>query len=582
MLKESDRVAAARRWECHMLVGDFEQAWRESDTIAAQGMAGPLELWDGLPFQAKHVIVRCLHGYGDAIQFLRYTRHLRETASRVIVETHPETVSLIQTLPCVDEVITWARPHNVRRSDWDQQIEVMELPRAFRTTLATVPRATPYFDISPRGTPRLPGNGKPKIGIVWAASAWNPARSIPYAELTPILELDGLSFYNFQRGPERFDLRGPIHDATQGAPDIIDTARDFLEIDLLITVDTMAAHLAGALNVPVWTLLPFQADWRWMLDREDSPWYPSMRLFRQPSRDSGWTPVIRRVRDELRRAFPCRPHTGVAIATFAGMSETNNTKALAVVTGASSGIGLELAKEFARRGFDLAIVADSPKIHQAAGEIRALGANVDAVQIDLSTYEGVEQFYSGIGRPVDAIAINAGVGVGGDFTRQTNLEAELKLIDLNVKSTVHLAKLALKDMLANNRGRVLFTASIASAAPGPFEAVYAASKAFVFSFSEALRNELRDTEITITALMPGATETNFFHRAGMDETKVGQSKKDDPAEVAREGVEALLSDKDRVVAGSFKNKLFAAAGRLAPEAAADMHRKEAEPINANG
>jgi short-subunit dehydrogenase len=331
----------------------------------------------------------------------------------------------------------------------------------------------------------------------------------------------------------------------------------------------------------VWTLLPFDADWRWMLEREDSPWYPSMRLFRQASRDRGWTPVIRRIRDELRRAFPLAIHTGAAIAPRRHMNETDNAKELAVVTGASSGIGLELAKEFARRGFDLTIVADSAKINQAADEIRALGANVNALQIDLASYEGVEQFYSEIGRPVDVIAINAGVGVGGDFVRETDLKAELNLIGLNVASTVHLAKRVLKDMLARNRGRVLFTASIASAAPGPFEAVYAASKAFVFSFSEALRNELKDTEITITALMPGATETNFFHRAGMDETKVGKSRKDDPAEVAREGVEALLSDKDRVVAGSFKNKLFATAGRLAPESAAEMHRKQAEPVNSN-
>jgi short-subunit dehydrogenase len=261
-------------------------------------------------------------------------------------------------------------------------------------------------------------------------------------------------------------------------------------------------------------------------------------------------------------------------------TETNQTgKERAVVTGASSGIGLELAKEFARRGFDLTICAEDEGIRKAAAEISSLGANVQAIQVDLANYDGVEKFYAQIQQPIDVIAINAGVGVGGDFVRETDLKAELNLINLNVASTVHLAKLVLKDMVARNKGRVLFTASVVSSAPGPLEAVYGGSKAFVFSFSEALRNELKDTEVTITALMPGATETNFFHRAGMDNTKVGQAEKDDPAEVARDGVEALLSNKDRVVAGSFKNKLFSALGSVAPESAAEMHRKQAEPVS---
>jgi short-subunit dehydrogenase len=261
------------------------------------------------------------------------------------------------------------------------------------------------------------------------------------------------------------------------------------------------------------------------------------------------------------------------------MSDTNNTKELAVVTGASSGIGLQLAKEFARRGFDLTIAAEDAGIEKAAAEIRELGANVNPVQVDLRTFEGVEKFYGQIGRPVDVIAINAGVGVGGDFSRETDLKAELDLIDLNVVSTVHLAKLVLRDMVARNRGRVLFTASVVSIAPGPLEAVYGASKAFVYSFAQALRGELKETEVTVTALMPGATETNFFHRAGMDGTKVGEVEKDDPAEVAREGIEALFSNKDHVVAGSFKNKVLTTVGRFAPETAAEMHRKQAEPVH---
>jgi uncharacterized protein len=254
-------------------------------------------------------------------------------------------------------------------------------------------------------------------------------------------------------------------------------------------------------------------------------------------------------------------------------------KPLAIVTGASSGIGYELGLELARRGYDLVIAAEDPGINAAARDLEQLGAIVTPVQVDLAGYRGVENFYTAAkasGEPFDVVAVNAGIGVGGEFVH-TDLEAELKLIALNVTSTVHLAKRVLQDMVPRKQGRLLFTSSIAATAPGPFEAVYAASKSFVFSFSEALRNELKDTGITVTALMPGATETNFFHRAGMDDTKVGQSEKDDPAEVAREGIEALMAGKDRVVAGSFKNTLFATGGRLAPETAAEMHRKQAEP-----
>jgi short-subunit dehydrogenase len=256
----------------------------------------------------------------------------------------------------------------------------------------------------------------------------------------------------------------------------------------------------------------------------------------------------------------------------------------AVVTGASSGIGLELAKEFARHGFDLLIVSDSSKIEEAAALLGDMGVNVESFQSDLASYDGVEKLYSKIqqaGRPVDAIAINAGVGVSGDFTRGTNLEAELNLIRLNVISPVHLAKRVLRDMVDRHSGRVLFTSSIAGTMPAPFEAVYGASKAFLTSFAQAIRNELKDTGVTITVLMPGATETNFFHRAGMEDTKLGSSEKDDPAEVAHDGYEALMAGEDHVVAGSFKNKVQALAGHTLPDpTVAELHRKQSEPGSA--
>lgn len=260
------------------------------------------------------------------------------------------------------------------------------------------------------------------------------------------------------------------------------------------------------------------------------------------------------------------------------------TRPLAVVTGASSGIGYELAKQFAQHGFDLVVTATGASINEAAQTFEKLGAQVKTVQADLATYDGVETLYRQIQtseRPVDAIAINAGVGVGGKFT-ETDLNEELNLINLNIVSTVHLAKRVLKDMVARGSGKVLFTSSIAALMPGPFEAVYAASKAFVHSFAEALRNELKDTNITVTALMPGPTDTNFFHRAGMDDTKVGSDKKDDPALVAKQGFEALMANKDDIIAGSPKTKIQGNISKVLPDTVnAEQHRKLSEPDAAN-
>lgn len=265
--------------------------------------------------------------------------------------------------------------------------------------------------------------------------------------------------------------------------------------------------------------------------------------------------------------------------------DNSSSRPLAVVTGASSGIGYELAKQFAENGFDLLIVSGSSKINDAARSLGNNGAHVQALEADLASYDGVEKLYQAIqssGRPVDSIAINAGVGVSGDFARDTDLNEELNLIKLNVISPVHLTKRIAKDMVSRGHGRILFTSSIAGTMPAPFEAVYGASKAFLTSFAQAIRNELKDTGVTITALMPGATETEFFERAGMQDTKLGQSKKDDPAEVAREGFEALMSGKDHVVVGSFKNKVQAVGGHALPDTTvAAMHRKVSEPGSAN-
>jgi len=255
---------------------------------------------------------------------------------------------------------------------------------------------------------------------------------------------------------------------------------------------------------------------------------------------------------------------------------------LAVVTGASSGIGYELARQFAEHGFDLLIAAEDEGIEQAGAELRRDGGpQVQTCRVDLASYDGVERLYQSIertGRPVEAIAINAGRGAGGDFTRETDLRDEFNVIDVNVTSTVHLAKRVLPDMVRRGSGKVLFTSSIAATMPGSYQAVYNASKSFVQSFSEAVRNELKDTGVTVTALMPGPTDTHFFERADMTDTKVGAGPKDDPAKVAQQGFEALMKGDDHVVAGSFKNKVQAVAGKAMPDTAkAEMHRKMAEP-----
>ena len=261
--------------------------------------------------------------------------------------------------------------------------------------------------------------------------------------------------------------------------------------------------------------------------------------------------------------------------------DTTSTRPLAVVTGASSGIGLELAKQFAAHDFDLLVAAEDEGIAAVAAGIAASGVEAEAVRVDLATSTGVEELYSRIeatGRPVAALALNAGVGAGGAFATDTSLSDELRLIDLNVRSTVHLAKHVVRDMVARNEGRVLFTSSIASTMPGAFQAVYNASKSFVQSFALALRNELKDTGVTVTSLMPGPTDTEFFERADMLDTRVGEGEKDDPADVARDGFEAMMNGEERVVSASATTKLQGRASRFMPDSAkAAMHRRMAEP-----
>jgi uncharacterized protein len=250
--------------------------------------------------------------------------------------------------------------------------------------------------------------------------------------------------------------------------------------------------------------------------------------------------------------------------------------ALAVVTGASSGIGFALARQFLEHGFDVLAVAEDDELDPAAAQLTAEGGQVTRVRADLATAAGVDSVSQAIrsdGRVVSAAALNAGIGVGGRFD-ETPLDDDLRLVDLNVRSTVHLAKLLVRDMVERGSGRLLFTASIAAKAPGPYHATYAASKAFVHSFAEAIGHELEDTGVTVTSLMPGPTDTEFFERAGLEDSKIGSGSKDVPDEVARDGFEAMMAGKDHVVGGSLKNNLMATTSEALPDgkAAAAMSR----------
>ena len=254
------------------------------------------------------------------------------------------------------------------------------------------------------------------------------------------------------------------------------------------------------------------------------------------------------------------------------------------MTGASSGIGLELAREFATHDYDVIAVAEDDEIVDAVNDLQRHGAVIEALKVDLSEDDGVERCWEYVrsrGRPVDAAALNAGVGSGGAFS-DTDLEKELALVDLNCRSTVHLAKYVVRSMVERDEGRILFTSSIAATMPGSFQAVYNASKSFVQSFALALREELKDTGVTITSLMPGPTETEFFERAEMEDTPIGASdSKDSPADVARQGFEALMDGKERVVAASASTKLQGRGSRFLPDGIkAKMHRKMAEPGSA--
>jgi uncharacterized protein len=257
------------------------------------------------------------------------------------------------------------------------------------------------------------------------------------------------------------------------------------------------------------------------------------------------------------------------------------SRPLAIVTGASSGIGFELAAQAARNGFDLLIAADEPSINQAAELLSKHGVRVEAIEADLATLEGVDQLYAAAqGRPIAALLANAGRGLGRAFLDQSFPDI-MRVVDTNVTGTLYLVHKVGREMRDRGQGRILITGSIAGLMPGTYQAVYNGTKALLDSFSYALRAELKDSGVTVTCLMPGATETEFFERADLMDTKVGVEKKQPADEVARVGFEAMMRGDADVVAG-WNNKLRAAIASITPnEMLAEQHRKMAEPGSAS-
>lgn len=284
-----------------MRSGAFEDAWKLSDKVLAAGVNRDPRLprhhqcvWDGSPLAGKRVLVRCYHGLGDTIQFIRYVPMLKQIAKEVIVWAQEPLLELLKNVPEIDTLL---RLHDGQPDvSYDVDLEVMELPFIFRTTIDTIPCKIPYLHAEPL---KLSDEHKFNVGLVWQSGNWNQARCIPFEVLAPLAELNNVNLYILQGNAEEAGWQEGfgIH---PGAFDLFNYARVIRGLDLMISADSMPAHLAGAMNVPVWTILHDQADWRWMDKRSDSPWYPSMRLFRQEEKGN-WEMVIKEVAQALKR-----------------------------------------------------------------------------------------------------------------------------------------------------------------------------------------------------------------------------------------------------------------------------------------
>lgn len=290
-------------WTEAMRRGDFEAAWRYTDAIEhprrALEQAGRLQwrpdhlLWNGAPFEGERVLIRCNHGLGDTLQFLRFVPLVRRQARCVFLMAQPALLGLLRGTDDFGTILdAW---HDPPPAECEVEIEVMELAYAFRCTTATLPSTVPYIDVPASHTFPIHATDRLRVGLLWNASGWDPLRSIPLHALDPLLSVPDIDFYSLQQ-----EAAEPAHliPLSRHTAAIERAAAAMLGMDLIITIDSMAAHLAGAVGCPVWVLLRYRADWRWMEGRSDSPWYPTMRLFRQ-SREGIWGPVVEQLADCL-------------------------------------------------------------------------------------------------------------------------------------------------------------------------------------------------------------------------------------------------------------------------------------------
>ncbi len=303
---DPDRCAGGR-WMAHMLAGDFTAAWRESDAIRRRGAPDPHRFWHGEALDGRRLMLRSLHGFGDAVQLFRFLPRLRVLVSELIVEVPPRLVELAQCFEGMGQVITWGEGAPATSPAWDIQMEIMELPYALRVSSLDLSPHAGYLRLPEKQRARvrsvLGARTRPRVGLVWSAGEWNPSRSVPFRDFRRLLDTPGVDFWSLQGEPERamwLKLPGPERDRDvyRCGDGIVPLADAIEEMDLVITVDTLAAHLAGALGVPCWLLLQHRADWRWMSGRGDSPWYPGMRLMRQHEQGD-WAGLLRQVRETL-------------------------------------------------------------------------------------------------------------------------------------------------------------------------------------------------------------------------------------------------------------------------------------------
>lgn len=284
-------------WMSAMRRGDFEAAWQISDRILRQRMARAEDcshrprhlqfLWKGEPLDSRRVLVRCFHGLGDTIQFVRLLALLRKRACHVALAVQPALVGLLRTVAGIDRLLLLSE--GPPEAEHDVQIELMELPHALRLTPEAIPARVPYIYVSPASPPRAPDRSL-HVGIAWRSGEWNPDRSVPDATVSLLARVPGVRWHSLQYGVSD----APLEASTMACRDIHLLAARMRSLDLVISVDTMTAHLAGALGLPTWTLLHHDCDWRWMGGRDTSPWYPTMRLFRQ-CRAGDWPTLIDRV-----------------------------------------------------------------------------------------------------------------------------------------------------------------------------------------------------------------------------------------------------------------------------------------------